>query len=106
MGILEYFTGWKLVQEKELPEEILKKLQSKIDREMYKKVKEVEKKAYKKSKEIKKPLPNISGCTVYLESIKYDYKAIEPEWKWIQKEKPGFQSSSKPQYYQRLMKKK
>ena len=107
MGILDYVLGWKEIREKELPEEILKQLQFKIDHEMYKKVKAAEKKAYKKSRGMLKPLPTISGCTIYAESPKFLYRAIEPEWKWLQQEKKGrYQPAGKPQYAQKMKKKK
>ena len=105
MGILDYFMGWKEVKEKDLQEETLKSLQFKIDTEMYKKIKEAEKKAYKKSKGKIKPLPAIPSCTVYAESPKFSYRAIEPEWKFIIKDNQGrFQSSGKTLYYERLKK--
>ena len=106
MGIIDYFMGWKLVNEKSIPEEIIKQLKSGIDHEMYNKVKSAEKKAYKKSQGRKKPLPSVSGCTVYSETQKYLYRAIEPEWKWAEKDNVGrYSSTEKTMFYEKVKKK-
>lgn len=90
MDFIGYFKRWKLVNEKKVPEKVFSRLQRKIDEEMYKK--------------IKKKKTTISGTIVHDESERFFYKAVEPSWRWVEKDK-RFTSTDKLKIYRKPKKK-
>jgi len=97
MYFTEYFSRWKLVEEKKVPEKVMIKLQRSIDETMYATIKKLNKK--------KKASKTIPSCTVYAESEKFFYKAVENPWEFIE-DKKRFKSTSKKIVIYRKPKKK
>jgi len=107
MGISEFSTGWKRVNEEEIHPNMVKILKRKVDKIMNEKLKKISKKSHL-GRTIRgaKILPNIPGCTVYANGRTYGYKAVQPTYQWIDNHGHGGFISSPMKIYRKLRKDK